>query len=426
MSYKKIIVAVMSVLILTACGKNTEPELSSEPIVTETVTEKKETETTTSETTKKTDKTTTSESTEKKTTTTVEKTTENRKTTTVEKTTENNKTTTLKKATESNKTTTVIKTSATNKTAETTEKVTEVTTEAVTEPISKYDAEFNLAETPYIEIKKGGNYIVRGYTADGQIYIDTETEEKVELTLDGVDISCPTSSAILVNQAKRCIIKLAEGSSNYLRDGGNDKVNDGVIFSNDTLRLKGKGSLEINSGNAHGIASDDDVIIESGTYIINAVKTGIMAHDDVTINGGDLQISGGTNGIKSKGTVNINGGNMYISGGEKEEKCSVYASVSFSYTGGKVFAYGNQVTPPAYTPNPYIVVNYANGVSAENTIGLVLNGEENAVLYPQKNLKCILMLAPEICVGDTFTAYLNGTASSDFTVSEGQNIFTIE
>lgn len=414
MSYKRIIIAVMSMLILTACGENTESEISSEPVVTESTTEKVET-TTTTETTKKTDKTTATKSTEKKTTST-----------TVEKTTESNKTTTVTKATESNKITTAVKTSATTKTAETIEKVTEMTTEAVTEPESKYDAEFNLAETPYIEITKGGDYIVRGYTAEGQIYINTESEEKVEITLDGVDISCPTSSAILVNQAKRCIIKLAEGSANYLRDGGNDKINDGVIFSNDTLRLKGKGSLEINSGNAHGIASDDDVIIESGTYIINALKTGITAHDDITINGGDLQISGGTNGIKSKGTVNINGGNMYISGGEKEEKSSIYASVSFSYTGGKVFAYGNQVTPPAFTPNPYIVVNYVNGISAGNTIGLVLNGAENAVLSPQKNLKCILMLAPDICAGDIFTAYLNGTASSDFIISEGQNIFTIE
>ncbi|MDE7365676.1 MAG: carbohydrate-binding domain-containing protein [Ruminococcus sp.] len=408
MSYKRIIVAVMSMLMLTACGENTESEISSEPIVTESTTEKVET-TITTETTETTRKSTTVESTEKATTSTTAE-----KTTTVKKTIENNKTTTAEKV------------SVTTKTAETTEKVTEVTTEAVTEEASKYDAEFNLAETPYVEITKGGDYIVRGYTADGQIYINTQSEEKVELTLDGVDISCQSSSAILVNQAKRCIIKLAEGSTNYLRDGGNDKVNDGVIFSNDTLRLKGKGSLEINSGNAHGIASDDDVIIESGTYIINAVKTGITAHDDITINGGDLQISGGTNGIKSKGTVNINGGNMYISGGEKEEKSSIYASVSFSYTGGKVFAYGNQVTPPAFTPNPYIVVNYADGISAGNTIGLVLNGAENAVLYPQKNLKCILMLAPEICVNDTFTAYLNGTASSDFTVSEGQNIFTIE
>lgn len=399
MSYKRIIIAVMSMLILTACGENTESEISSEPVITESATEKVET-TITTETTRKS---TTVESTEKATTST-----------------------TAEKTTKGNKTTTVVKTSAITKTAETTEKVTEVTTEAVTEPESKYDAEFNLAETPYVEITKGGDYILRGYTADGQIYINTESEEKVEITLDGVDISCPTSSAILVNQAKRCIIKLAEGSANYLRDGGNDKINDGVIFSNDTLRLKGKGSLEINSGNAHGIASDDDVIIESGTYIINAVKTGITAHDDITINGGDLQISGGTNGIKSKGTVNINGGNMYISGGEKEEKSSIYASASFSYTGGKVFAYGNQVTPPAFTPNPYIVVNYVNGISAGNTIGLVLNGAENAVLSPQKNLKCILMLTPEICAGDTFTAYLNGTASSDFTVSEGQNIFTIE
>lgn len=308
----------------------------------------------------------------------------------------------------------------------TTETVTEPPTEEVTEPVSKYDAEFSLDETPVINITSGGDYLVRGYTAEGQIYVSTENEEKVEITLDSVDISCSDGPAIFVNQAKKCVIKLAEGSVNYLHDGGNDKVNDGVIFSNDTLRIKGEGTLEITSGNAHGIASDDDVVIESGTYIINAVKSGIFAHDDITVNGGDLQIYGGTNGIKSKGTVNINGGNMYISGGSKEEKSSIYAASVFNYTGGNVYAAGNQVTPPSSIPNPYIVVNYANGAGAGSTVGLVLDGTEKAVMNPHNNFRCVLMLSPDIYIGGTFTAYLDGSASEDFTVAEGQNLFTIE
>ena len=109
---------------------------------------------------------------------------------------------------------------------------------------------------------------------------------------------------------------------NTLRDGGNDKTNDGVIFSNDTLRFKGNGTLNIISGNAHGIASDDGIIFENGIYNITSIKSGLFAHDDVTINGGTLDIKGGTNGIKSKGTLNINGGTAVVSGGTKEEKSS--------------------------------------------------------------------------------------------------------
>lgn len=435
MNYKKIFMIVLSMLALTACGKksDTDTENSSQTEATRAVTTVAETEPLTTVL-------------EKTTTKTISKTLSNTTVVSSAKLT-SNKTTALKSTSKANVTTnkaelTISKstvkageknTVTENKPADTTkslekttEAVTEPSTQEVTEPVSKYDAEFSLDETPVINITSGGDYLVRGYTAEGQIYVSTENEEKVEITLDSVDISCSDAPAILVNQAKRCVIKLADGSANYLHDGGNDKVNDGVIFSNDTLRIKGEGILEITAGNAHGIASDDDVIIESGTYIINAVKSGIFAHDDITINGGNLKIYGGTNGIKSKGTVNINGGDMYISGGSKEEKSSIYASAVFNYTGGNVYAAGNQVTPPSSTSNPYIVLNYQNGAGAGSTVGLVLDGTEKAVMNPHNNFRCILMLSPDIYIGGTFTSYLDDSASEDFTIAEGQNLFTIE
>lgn len=311
-----------------------------------------------------------------------------------------------------------------------------VTTTAA--PEKKYDAEITFdknvtvdgvnaqANGSVVSITAGGDYIVRGRSSNGQIYVNTAAEEKVEITLDNVDISCDGGPAIFVNEAKKCLIKLADGSVNYLRDSGRDKINDGVIFSNDTLRIKGSGYLEINAGNAHGIASDDDVIIESGEYFINSVKSGIFAHDDITINGGELTIFGGTNGIKSKGTVNINGGTALVCGGVKEEKSSVYASAGLYYTGGYLYAAGNTVTPPSETPNPYIVVNWANGVQAESTVGFVLGGTEFASLTPKNPFKCVMMLAPDILIGDGFTPVLDGESQGDFTVGEGRNLYVLE
>ena len=148
-------------------------------------------------------------------------------------------------------------------------------------------------------------------------------EEKVKILLDGVSISNSSGPAILVNDAKKCIIELVDGTESVLSDGAKDKVNDGVIFSNDTLKIKGGGSLKINANNAHGIASDDDIVIDGGNFDITSKKSGIFAHDDITINDGNFSIKGGTNGIKSKGTMNINGGYAVLSGGTKEEKSSV-------------------------------------------------------------------------------------------------------
>lgn len=306
------------------------------------------------------------------------------------------------------------------------------------EETKSYDAEISFNGSPtvkgsnaaavgsVVKITAGGSYHITGSTSDGQIYVSTATEEKVKIVLDGVNITCSTGPAIFIDEAKKCTVELADGSSNYLRDTIKDKVNDGVIFSNDTLRIKGGGYLEITAGNAHGIASDDDVIIESGTYVISSVKSGIFAHDDITINDGDLTIYGGTNGIKSKGTVNINGGYSLISGGTKEEKSSVYAGAALNYTGGYVFAAGNKVTAPATSANPYIVVSYPNTGAAGSTLRFVLDGSERAVLTPHNPFKCALMLSPDIRSGSSFVANLNGADSATFTVTDTQNVFTVD
>ena len=91
-----------------------------------------------------------------------------------------------------------------------------------------------------VTINAGGDFRFYGSVSDGQICVSTATEEKVTVVLDGVDISNSSGPAIFINEAKRCTIKSREGTVNYLSDGGNDKINDGVIFSNDTVRLKGK------------------------------------------------------------------------------------------------------------------------------------------------------------------------------------------
>ncbi|WP_295077947.1 carbohydrate-binding domain-containing protein [Ruminococcus sp.] len=299
-----------------------------------------------------------------------------------------------------------------------------------------YTAEIQLGASPkvtgsnvsvsgsVVTINAGGDFRFYGSVSDGQICVNTATEEKVTVILDGVDISNSNGPAIFINEAKKCTIKSREGTVNYLSDGGKDKVNDGVIFSNDTVRLKGNGELNITANNAHGIASDDDIIIDNGTYNITSKKSGLFAHDDVTINEGRLNIKGGTNGIKSKGTLNVNGGYTVISGGTKEDKSSVYAEGSFSYTGGYVYAAGNRVSVPTYSEAPYIVLDLGKTEAAGSSVEILLNGQRMISFEPHNDFRCLLMLAPEVKDGNTFRANVNGSGN-DFTISGTDNVFSV-
>ena len=313
---------------------------------------------------------------------------------------------------------------------------TEPATEAPTEPENTYTGEIMLSETPQLSgsnvssdgkkilISAGGDYLISGAVADGQIEVNTT--EKVKLFLNGVSISNSTGPAIQITDAKKAVIELMDGTASLLKDGSEDKINDRVIFSNDTLEIKGGGTLNIVSGNAHGIACDDDVIIENGNFNITSIKSGIYAHDDITIKGGTLNIKGGTNGIKSKGTINISGGYSVISGGAKDEKSSVYADGIFTYTGGYVFAVGNTVTAPTESVNPYIVAGFSQSCSAGSTVSLLLNGGEAASLLSHNNFRCVMMLSPDICLGDTFAVNVGENHYGDFTIENTQNIFTLD
>ncbi len=274
-----------------------------------------------------------------------------------------------------------------------------------------------------IRITSGGDYLFTGKLSDGQIYVSTNTEEKVTIVLNGVDIACSYGPAIMINEAKKCTVKVKEGSVNNLSDSYKDKINDGVIFSNDTLRIKGNGTLNITAGNAHGIASDDDIIIDNGIINVTAVKSGLFAHDDITINGGTLNVTGGTNGMKSKGTVNINGGTSCFCGGGKEEKYSVYSTYEFCFTGGALFAAGNDSSSVAKSDFPYVVADLGS-TSGGTAVKVSIGSTQIASFTPVNAFSQLLILSQDISSGSTVSVTA-GSNSGSVTVSDGKNTLDI-
>ncbi|MBR6967158.1 MAG: carbohydrate-binding domain-containing protein [Ruminococcus sp.] len=311
------------------------------------------------------------------------------------------------------------------------------------EEVKEYTAEVTLGSSTTVKgsnvtvngsvitVTGAGDFIFSGTLSNGQIVVKTgaaATEDKVTIVLNGVDINNTSGPAIFIDEAKRCTVKPKEGSVNYISSDVEKKGNTdtGAIFSNDTIRLKGNGELNITATASHGINSDDDVIIESGTYNINSRKSGIIANDDITINEGTISIKAGTNGIKSKGTLNVNGGYTEISGGTKEEKSSIFAARSFSYKKGYLYAAGNKVTPPTYSDNPFVVVDLGDSYDAGTTAEIFLNGGRVVSMEPHNNFRCLLVLSPDIANGSSFYTVVGGERSDDFTVGSGMNEFKVK
>lgn len=179
-------------------------------------------------------------------------------------------------------------------------------------------------------ITSGGSYTVSGTLTDAQLIVNTT--DAVALELAGVSIKNSAGAAIAIENAKEVTISLKAGTVNTLEDGGDTEYN-AVIFSNDTLIIEGGGELNLTAKQAHGIESDDDIIINGGNININAVKDGIHAKDELTVNGGVINIPSAYEGLESKGTLTINGG-------EITALCTddgVNAGTLLTITGGKVY-----------------------------------------------------------------------------------------
>lgn len=177
-------------------------------------------------------------------------------------------------------------------------------------------------------ISEGGDWEVTGSCSNGMIYVNTGEEkdanDKVKLRLNGMSLTNTTGPAIYFDRCKKAFITIESGTQNVLTDassytlsgnytaGGVTYAIDttqakGAIHSDDTLEIKGKGSLTVNGSYKHGICSDDDILIENGVFDITSVKDGFHANDDITMNGKNIEVTihSSSDGIDSEGTINM-------------------------------------------------------------------------------------------------------------------------
>jgi len=192
-----------------------------------------------------------------------------------------------------------------------------------------------------VQIQKAGSYILSGTLEDGQIVINAENTDKIQLILDGVSINSSSSAAIFVQQADKVFITTAKGSENTLSNGGSFEETeyniDAVIFSKDDLTLNGEGSLTIVSPAGHGVVSKDDLVVTGGEYTVSSAGHGFAGKDSVRIAGGAFSVTAGKDGIHAENNDDTTLGFGYFSGGSFEisaEGDGIAASNSLLITGG--------------------------------------------------------------------------------------------
>lgn len=175
-----------------------------------------------------------------------------------------------------------------------------------------------------ITISAAGTYVISGILEDGQIQIDADEEDSVQIVLNGVDITCSDSAVIDAKEAKEVILTVATGTENILTDADTyvyedeTKTNlDAAVFAKTKLYINGSGMLTVNGNYNHAMVSKDAMYIDDATILLTAVEDGINAKDAFTITSGILTITAGDDGIHTDAALTVNGGTITIN--ESEE-----------------------------------------------------------------------------------------------------------
>lgn len=169
-----------------------------------------------------------------------------------------------------------------------------------------------------VTINQGGTYEITGTLTDG--YINVTAKDEVTLVLNNANITNGNGPCIYSDDAKTLTVYTKASSENTLSDGETygDTDAKGAVFSNDDLVLDGEGKLTVNGNYKHAVASDDEIVIKSGSYELTAAFDGIHANDNITLISPVLNITASGDGIQSDlSSVTVSGGtlNIEIAGG---------------------------------------------------------------------------------------------------------------
>ncbi|HEY5466256.1 MAG TPA: carbohydrate-binding domain-containing protein, partial [Clostridia bacterium] len=173
-----------------------------------------------------------------------------------------------------------------------------------------------------VTITSAGTYVISGKLSDGQVIVNTESEENVRIVLNGAEITCAASAPVYVEKAKKVILILADGTQNTLTDGtkytyasAEETEPDAALFSKADLTINGTGTLTVKANYNDGIASKDELKIVSGTLVIQSVGDGIRGRDFIAVKDGLITIQSTGDGLKSTNDVDAAKGDIAISGG---------------------------------------------------------------------------------------------------------------
>ncbi len=171
-----------------------------------------------------------------------------------------------------------------------------------------------------IVLSEEATYIISGTLTDGMIYVNADETAKLQIVLNGANITSSTSAALYILSCDKVFVTLEEGSENTLSNGGAfeaiDENNiDGAVFSKQDLTFNGSGTLTVSSPSSHAVVCKDDLVFTGGSYIFESASHGLDVNDSVRVKNSNISIAAGKDGIHCENDDNAEKGFIYVESG---------------------------------------------------------------------------------------------------------------
>ncbi|MDR0974253.1 MAG: carbohydrate-binding domain-containing protein, partial [Ruminococcus sp.] len=323
---------------------------------------------------------------------------------------------------------------------------------AVTQPVTASTAstlEFT-ASKPEITISKGGNYTIKGSTANGRLIISAGTQA-VTITLSDVNITSERGPALRIRSAKSVTINLPKDTNNVLSSTAYDD-DSAAISSFADITVSGEGSLTLSS-NGSGLDSERIFNMKGGSLTVQGSEEGIEA-SQVNVSGGTISITSREDGINVDGAYNtekfnmtggkvyincggdgldsrvyVSGGTLIIEGSTRYDNYPIEFERNFEITGGTIITTGSSLRNirtayPTGGTQTYVAA-YINAQNGDTVSIKDSDGNEIASLIPAKAVSAIFVSNSLLVKGDTYTVSVTdaqtGVTSKAATVKAGSN-----
>lgn len=287
-----------------------------------------------------------------------------------------------------------------------------------------------------VTIAAAGTYRLNGSLTDGQIVIAAPEDANVRLILDGVEITCRTAPALLIESAADprteneygMTIELANGSENHLSgshraaQSDEDIDNDGAISSNVSLGFEGTGALEV-------IGDNEGIEVKYGHLTFNGGEIRVTANDDpvnasedevavLTINDGYLYLrvdedpANEGDGMDSNGRIVINGGTVIALSHPNSMDSGIDSDLGATVNGGTVISAGNMYDEiTAGDGNEILIVPLSTDAQSLIT---VVDGDGAPVLaYELLSAYQHIVFVLPAQAEDSYTVYVGGEIAGE-------------